>query len=134
MAITWANILEWETGPLDEIAQTLFEASQGLRKAYENGQDDLKAVQSEGDAVTAMRATTITNLASLERALTNVNGALMAMAYFHEGTRTSQDFANIIAGGKQTTDEEWEALQTAQGKVTEFDRKPWLKKLMEAAE
>ena len=56
------------------------------------------------------------------------------MAYFHEGTRTSQDFANIVAGGKKTTDEEWEALQRAQGKVTEFDRKPWLKKLMEAAE
>ena len=74
MAITWANILEWETGPLDEIAQTLFEASQGLRKAYEKGQDHLNALQSEGDAVTAMRATTISNLASLERALTNVNG------------------------------------------------------------
>ena len=56
------------------------------------------------------------------------------MAYFHEGTRTSQDFANIVAGGKQTTDEEWEALQRAQGKVTELDRKPWLKKLMEAAD
>ena len=56
------------------------------------------------------------------------------MTYFHEGTRTSQDFANIVAGGKQTTDEEWEALQRAQGKVTELDRKPWLKKLMEAAE
>lgn len=83
MAITWANILEWQTGPLDEIAQTLFEASQGLREAYEMGQDDLNAVQSEGDAVTAMRATTITNLASLERALTNVNGALMAI----EGAR-----------------------------------------------
>ena len=83
MAITWANILEWKTGPLDEIAQTLFEASQGLRKAYEKGQDHLNALQSEGDAVTAMRATTISNLASLERALTNVNGALMAI----EGAR-----------------------------------------------
>ena len=83
MAITWANILEWQTGPLDEIAQTLFEASQGLRDAYEKGQDHLNALQSEGDAVTAMRATTITNLASLERALTNVNGALMAI----EGAR-----------------------------------------------
>jgi len=83
MAITWANILEWETRPLDEIAQTLFEASQGLREAYEKGQDHLNALQSEGDAVTAMRATTITNLASLERALTNVNGALMAI----EGAR-----------------------------------------------
>ena len=83
MAITWANILEWETRPLDEIAQTLFEASQGLRKAYEKGQDHLNALQSEGEAVTAMRATTISNLASLERALTNVNGALMAI----EGAR-----------------------------------------------
>lgn len=49
-----------------------------------------------------MRATTITNLASLERDLTNVNGTLMAI----EGTRTSQDFSNIIAGRNQTTDEE----------------------------
>ena len=85
MAITWANILEWKTGPLDEIAQTLFEASQGLRKAYEKGQDHLNALQSEGDAVTAMRATTITNLASLERALTNVNGALMAIEGARDG-------------------------------------------------
>lgn len=85
MAITWANILEWQTGPLDEIAQELLEASQGLRKAYENGQDDLKAVQSEGEAVDAMRATTITNLASLERALTNVNGALMAIEGARDG-------------------------------------------------
>ena len=85
MAITWANILEWKTGPLDEIAQTLFEASQGLRKAYEKGQDHLNALQSEGEAVTAMRATTITNLASLERALTNVNGALMAIEGARDG-------------------------------------------------
>lgn len=85
MAITWANILEWETGPLDEIAQELIEASQGLRDAYEKGEDALKAVQSEGDAVTAMRATTISNLASLERALTNVNGALMAIEGARDG-------------------------------------------------
>lgn len=85
MAITWANILEWETRPLDEIAQTLFEASQGLRKAYEKGQDHLNALQSEGEAVTAMRATTISNLASLERALTNVNGALMAIEGARDG-------------------------------------------------
>ena len=52
------------------------------------------------------------------------------MTYFHKGTRTSQDFANIVAGGKQTTDEEWEALQRAQGKVTELDRKPWMKKYL----
>jgi len=94
MAITWANILEWETGPLDEIAQELLEASQGLRKAYENGQDDLKAVQSEGDAITAMRATTITNLASLERALTNVNGALMAIEGARDGVATVMTLVN----------------------------------------
>ena len=56
------------------------------------------------------------------------------MSYFDEGTRTSQDFANIIAGGKQTTDEEWEALQTAQGKITELDRNPWMKRYMEPNE
>ena len=35
------------------------------------------------------------------------------MDYFDEGTRTSQDFANIIAGTDQTTDEEWEMLDKA---------------------
>ena len=38
------------------------------------------------------------------------------MAYFEEGTRTSQDFANIIAGGNQTTDEEWAAIQAERRK------------------
>ena len=42
---------------------------------------------------------------------TNVNGALMAI----EGTHTSQNFANIIAGGKQTTNEEWAAIQEERG-------------------
>ena len=96
MAITWANILEWETGPLDEIAQTLFEASQGLRKAYEKGQDHLNALQSEGDAVTAMRATTISNLASLERALTNANGALMAIEGARDGVATVMSNINTL--------------------------------------
>ena len=96
MAITWANILEWETGPLDEIAQTLFEASQGLRNAYEKGQDHLNALQSEGDAVTAMRATTISNLASLERALTNVNGALMAIEGARDGVATVMSNINTL--------------------------------------
>lgn len=36
--------------------------------------------------------------------------------YFDDGTRTSQDFSNIIAGGKQTTDEEWSAIETERGK------------------
>ena len=35
------------------------------------------------------------------------------MDYFDEGTRTSQDFANIVAGSDQTTDEEWEMLDKA---------------------
>ena len=96
MAITWANILEWETRPLDEIARELLEASQGLRKAYEKGEDDLKAVQSEGEAVTAMRATTITNLASLERALTNVNGALMAIEGARDGVATVMSNINTL--------------------------------------
>ena len=85
MAITWANILTWETGTLESIAKDLLEASQGLREAYEDGEAALGAVRSEGEAVTAMRATTITNLASLERALTNVNGALMAIEGARDG-------------------------------------------------
>ena len=96
MAITWANILEWETGKLDEIAQELLEASQGLRKAYEKGQDHLNALQSQGDAVTAMRATTISNLASLERALTNVNGALMAIEGARDGVATVMSNINTL--------------------------------------
>ena len=36
--------------------------------------------------------------------------------YFDEDTRTSQDFSNIIAGGKQTTDDEWAAIEMERGK------------------
>ena len=96
MAITWANILEWETGKLEEIAQELLEASQGLQKAYEKGQDHLNALQSQGDAVTAMRATTISNLASLERALTNANGALMAIEGARDGVATVMSNINTL--------------------------------------
>lgn len=85
MAITWANILEWETGKLEEIANELLEARNGLRKAYEKGNNARGALQSEGDAVTAMRTTTSTNLASLEHALTNINGALMAIEGARDG-------------------------------------------------
>lgn len=88
MAITWANILNWESGSLESIAKDLLEASQGLREAYEDGKDALSAVQSEGEAVTAMRATTTKNLTSLERALTNVNGALMAIEGARDGVAT----------------------------------------------
>lgn len=88
MAITWANILNWESGTLESIAKDLLEANQGLREAYEDGEDALSAVRSEGEAVTAMRATTLTNLASLEHALTNVNGALMAIEGARDGVAT----------------------------------------------
>lgn len=83
MAITWANILEWETGKLEEIANELLEARNGLRKAYEKGNNARGALQSEGDAVTAMRTATASNLSALQRATTNVNAALMAI----EGAR-----------------------------------------------
>ena len=36
--------------------------------------------------------------------------------YFDEDTRTSQDFSNIIAGGKQTTDDEWAAIEIERSK------------------
>ncbi len=88
MAITWANILNWESGSLESIAKDLLEANQVLREAYETGEDALNAVRSEGEAVTAMRATTLTNLASLEHALTNVNGALMAIEGARDGVST----------------------------------------------
>ena len=83
MAISWADVLEWETGPLDSIAADLGEVSQGLRSAHATGENALGAIQSEGLAVTMMRATTTSNLESLEQAATNVNDALMAI----EGAR-----------------------------------------------
>lgn len=88
MAITWANILNWESGSLESIAKDLLEANQVLRKAYEDGEDALGAVRSEGEAVTAMREATTENLASLEHALTNVNGALMAIEGARDGVAT----------------------------------------------
>ena len=38
------------------------------------------------------------------------------MTYFDENTRIFQDFANIIAGGNPTTDEEWAAIKAARAK------------------
>lgn len=96
MAITWANILNWESGSLESIAKDLLEANQVLRKAYEDSEDALGAVRSEGEAVTAMRATTLTNLASLERALTNVNGALMAIEGARDGVATVMSNINTL--------------------------------------
>ncbi len=88
MAISWAHVLTWETGPLDSIASDLLEASKGLREAYESGDTAVWSVRSQGEAVTTMQATTICNLASLDRALTNVNGALMAIEAARDGIGT----------------------------------------------
>ena len=85
MAVSWAHVLTWETGPLDSIASDLLEASKGLREAYESGDTVVWAVRSKGEAVTTMQATTICNLASLDSALTNVNGALMAIEAARDG-------------------------------------------------
>ena len=104
MAISWADILEWETGPLDSIGSDLLEASNGLRGAYEQGEGALQAVQSQGNAVTAMRATTISNLASLERALTNVNGALIAIEGARDGVATVMANINALQAYAETND------------------------------
>ena len=85
MAVSWAHALTWETGPLDSIASDLLEASKGLREAYESGDTVVWSVRSKGEAVTTMQATTICNLASLDSALTNVNGALMAIEAARDG-------------------------------------------------
>ena len=104
MAISWADILEWETGPLDSIGSDLLEASSGLRGTYEQGEGALQAVQSQGNAVTAMRATTISNLASLERALTNVNGALIAIEGARDGVATVMANINALQAYAETND------------------------------
>ena len=85
MTVSWGRLLTWETGPLDSIASDLLEASKGLREAYESGNTAVWSVRSQGEAVTTMQATTICNLASLDRALTNVNGALMAIEAARDG-------------------------------------------------
>ena len=85
MTVSWGHVLTWETGPLDSIASDLLEASKGLREAYESGDAAVWSVRSQGEAVTTMQATTICNLASLDRALTNINGALMAIEAARDG-------------------------------------------------
>ena len=88
MTVSWGRLLTWETGPLESIASDLLEASKGLREAYESGDTAVWSVRSQGEAVTTMQATTICNLASLDRALTNVNGALMAIEAARDGVGT----------------------------------------------
>ena len=88
MAISWADVSDWEPGPLDSIAADLEEVSKGLRDAYATGENALGAIRSEGLAVTMMRATTRSNLKSLEQATTNANGALMAIEGARDGVAT----------------------------------------------
>lgn len=88
MAISWADVSDWEPGPLDSIAADLEEVSKGLRDAYATGENALGAIRSEGLAVTMMRATTRSNLESLEQASTNANGALMAIEGARDGVAT----------------------------------------------
>ena len=122
MAISWADILEWETGPLDSIGSDLLEASNGLRSAYEQGEGALQAVQSQGNAVTAMRATTISNLASLERALTNVNGALIAIEGARDGVATVMANINALQAYAETNDCTIHSDGSITGKGTENQR------------
>ena len=122
MAISWADILEWETGPLDSIGSDLLEASNGLRGAYEQGEGALQAVQSQGNAVTAMRATTISNLASLERALTNVNGALIAIEGARDGVATVMANINALQAYAEANDCTILSDGSVTGKGTENER------------
>ena len=129
MAITWADILEWDTAPLEEIANELIEARNGLRETYEKGQDDLKAIQSQGEAINAMRASTITNLASLERALTNINGALMAIEGAYDGVGTV--IANIDTALAYAS--AYSCVIAPDGSVTAAPDAPPSRKTLEAA-
>lgn len=88
MALTWSSITSWNPGPLDNAATDLYQASKGLREAYDAGEGSVYAVRSEGFAVLAMRAATSKNLSALEQALTNVNGALIAIEGARDGVAT----------------------------------------------
>ena len=88
MALTWSSITSWDPGPLDNAATDLYQASRGLREAYDAGEGSVNAVRSEGVAVLAMRAATSKNLSALEQALTNINGALMAIEGARDGVAT----------------------------------------------
>ena len=104
MAITWADVTTWQTGPLESIASDLLAAGKGLSATHEAGEDAASAIQSQGEAVTAMRATTISNLASLERAITNINGALMAVEGARDGAASVLADINALEAFAETND------------------------------
>ena len=85
MAITWADILTWTTGPLESAATDLAATSKALVSAASDGQDAVAGIQSQGSAVTAIRTAASTNMTSLAQLATNVNSALMAIEGAYDG-------------------------------------------------
>lgn len=88
MAITWADILTWTTGPLESAATDLTATSKALVSAASDGQDATNAIQSQGSAVTAIRSAASKNMTALTRLATNVNSALMAIEGAYDGVAT----------------------------------------------
>lgn len=88
MAITWADILTWTTGPLESAATDLVATSKALVSAASDGQDATNAIQSQGSAVTAIRSAASKNMTALARLATNVNSALMAIEGAYDGVAT----------------------------------------------
>lgn len=88
MAITWADILTWTTGPLESAATDLVATSKALVSAANDGQDATNGIQSQGSAVTAIRTAATTNMTALARLATNVNSAMMAIEGAYDGVAT----------------------------------------------
>lgn len=88
MAITWADILTWTTGPLESAATDLTATSKALVSAASDGQDATNAIQSQGSAVTAIRSAASKNMTALARLATNVNSAMMAIEGAYDGVAT----------------------------------------------
>ncbi len=88
MAITWADILTWTTGPLESAATDLAATSKALVSAASDGQDATNAIQSQGSAVTAIHSAASKNMTALARLATNVNSALMAIEGAYDGVAT----------------------------------------------
>lgn len=88
MAITWADILTWTTGPLESAATDLVATSKALVSAASDGQDAANGIQSQGSAVTAIRSAASKNMTALTRLATNVNSALMAIEGAYDGVAT----------------------------------------------
>ena len=88
MAITWADILTWTTGPLESAATDLVATSKALVSAASDGQDAANGIQSQGSAVTAIRSAASKNMTALAQLATNVNSAMMAIEGAYDGVAT----------------------------------------------